>query len=174
MVSNFVIDYFACPNFQQRGHRILLSRGKSSGSGLMLEKNRKLRNTRKKDKTPLGKENSSFRTAKPFVRPDYHEYILSKKWRKKRKKALIRAGNKCETCTSSFHLFVHHLTYERLGREIPRDLQVLCKNCYLMAHEDKPGIPRDSLTEEYHAIMGVRSHGQTNMSSVRKMDFGRR
>ncbi len=100
------------------------------------------------------KKRKKQKTAKPFVRPDYHIYILSKKWEKKREKALVLADHQCEICTSSFHLSVHHLTYERLGREIPSDLQVLCEDCHLMAHEDKPGIARDSLTEEYHAIMG--------------------
>ena len=40
------------------------------------------------------------------------------------------AGNTCQRCEKSFHpseLDVHHRTYERLGHELPSDLQVLCR-----------------------------------------------
>ncbi len=81
------------------------------------------------------RRNERKKSTKPFTRSQ-------KKWKKKREKALVRAGNQCEICTSSFHLFVQS------------DLQVLCEDCHRMAHEEKSGIPRDSLTEEYHSILG--------------------
>ncbi len=40
-------------------------------------------------------------------------------------------GKKCERCGySSARLEVHHLTYERFGRERLGDLRVLCKTCH--------------------------------------------
>lgn len=57
--------------------------------------------------------------------------------RKAREAAIGRAGGACEGCGSvlapdSFH--VHHITYERRGREAPEDLRVLCLSCHEREH----------------------------------------
>jgi len=64
----------------------------------------------------------------------YRVYLKSEGWRKFAAK--IRADReKCERCGSTQSLQVHHLTYYRLGREHPQDVQLLCKSC----HEDVHG-----------------------------------
>lgn len=60
----------------------------------------------------------------------YSEYLQSSLWRKKRNEALRRAGHKCEQCGATRSLEVHHLNYDRLGRERPSDLKVLCVKCH--------------------------------------------
>lgn len=75
-----------------------------------------------------------------FVRPDYHEYIQSKAWIKKRWAVIVRRGFKCESCGSDKELHVHHLTYERLGKEKFSDLQVLCRVCHEGVHMDDPRV----------------------------------
>jgi hypothetical protein len=62
----------------------------------------------------------------------YQDYINSFDWYLKRRKALERAGHKCERChaTEDVGLEVHHLTYERLGDENDEDLLVVCKPCH--------------------------------------------
>jgi len=49
-----------------------------------------------------------------------------------------RAGGRCERCWErTRRLEVHHLTYERFGRELLTDLQGLCKPCHDIADEER-------------------------------------
>jgi 5-methylcytosine-specific restriction endonuclease McrA len=61
---------------------------------------------------------------------NYHTYIRSQGWYKRRYGALQRAENRCQVCNSAEHLQVHHRDYSRLGAEKPSDLTVLCKTCH--------------------------------------------
>lgn len=73
----------------------------------------------------------------PENRPNYHEYLRSEKWKKKRLRALKSAGFRCNICKCDGPLQVHHKTYRRLGFERLRDLQVVCGACHKKIH----GIP---------------------------------
>lgn len=64
----------------------------------------------------------------------YHEYIESPEWQVKREAALERCGRKCQLCSSTLRLNVHHNTYERLGEELDVDLTVLCRRCHEAFH----------------------------------------
>lgn len=49
-----------------------------------------------------------------------------------------RAGGRCERCNErTRRLEVHHLTYERFGRELLTDLQGLCEPCHKKADEER-------------------------------------
>jgi 5-methylcytosine-specific restriction endonuclease McrA len=64
-------------------------------------------------------------------RKKYEKHIKSQKWRNIRDSMFKLRGKKCESCgESSYALEVHHLTYERMGNESPKDLMVLCKECH--------------------------------------------
>lgn len=89
---------------------------------------------------------------KPKKVTDYGEYLLSKKWKKTRKKALRRAGFKCNGCGSTKHLEVHHKTYARVGREDPSDLEVLCRTCHGERHPFHEEC--SEMNEEFRAIVG--------------------
>jgi hypothetical protein len=67
--------------------------------------------------------------------PGYEEYLRSPEWRRKKRKALERAGNRCHLCSTRWRLDVHHNTYERIGRERPEDLVVLCRLCHTRHHD---------------------------------------
>lgn len=56
-------------------------------------------------------------------------YLRSSHWRAVRLWALELAAHRCQYpgCGARRRLDVHHLTYARLGAEIPGDLQVLCR-----------------------------------------------
>ena len=58
---------------------------------------------------------------------DYHRYMASREWRVKRRETFTRAGGVCERCWGAPASQVHHLTYERLGRERPEDLMAICR-----------------------------------------------
>lgn len=71
-------------------------------------------------------------------RAEYREvYLRSEHWQRKRAAALEAAGYRCQVCNENQRLDVHHRTYERLGREAPGDLTVLCRRCHELFHANK-------------------------------------
>jgi 5-methylcytosine-specific restriction endonuclease McrA len=64
----------------------------------------------------------------------YEEYLSSTKWRTKRKEVFAARGEKCEKCTSTTSLQIHHLTYENVFNEKLEDLQILCRSCHKKEH----------------------------------------
>lgn len=74
-------------------------------------------------------------------RPTYHEYLQSPEWKATRNAAIERAGHACQFCRSTNRLEVHHNTYERIGREEPGDLVVLCHECHSTLHGVQDGRP---------------------------------
>ena len=72
---------------------------------------------------------------------EYQKYLKGSHWRKIRGKKLETAGQTCEECgANSFDVIldIHHLTYERIGRERLSDLKVLCRDCHEKAHGIRP------------------------------------
>jgi 5-methylcytosine-specific restriction endonuclease McrA len=68
-------------------------------------------------------------------RERYEKHIRSARWRNIRRDVLRLRGNTCERCMepqAPSSLEVHHVTYERLGRERMSDLRVLCRDCHAM------------------------------------------
>lgn len=64
---------------------------------------------------------------------DYQEYIHSKEWKRKAYVAKLRVDWRCQVCnkhSNDIQLDAHHRTYERLGKELPEDITVLCRNCH--------------------------------------------
>lgn len=67
----------------------------------------------------------------------YYDYLRTEEWQERRKKALKRAGFRCQVCNIyGVRLNVHHRTYERRGEEDNKDLITLCKNCHTIFHEN--------------------------------------
>ena len=63
--------------------------------------------------------------------PEYLKHLKSANWRKFCKLALRAANFACQKCGyGSARLEVHHLNYDRLGREYLTDVQVLCPDCH--------------------------------------------
>ena len=70
--------------------------------------------------------------------PEYEKYIKSAQWRNISELLKEKAGYVCAHCRrGSTTLEVHHLTYERFGRERLGDLVVLCKPCHEAADEKR-------------------------------------
>lgn len=66
----------------------------------------------------------------------YAAYLQTPEWKKKRARALLIAGYRCQICNVSGLLNVHHRTYERLGCEWLTDLLVLCQPCHETFHKN--------------------------------------
>jgi 5-methylcytosine-specific restriction endonuclease McrA len=66
----------------------------------------------------------------------YESYLHTVHWLNTASSARNRAGHKCERCGAVGSLEVHHLSYERIGEELPGDLEALCSSC----HEDEHGL----------------------------------
>lgn len=67
---------------------------------------------------------------------DYHQYINSPAWIN-RAKALKEKIGKCQLCSDTTLLQVHHNSYEHLGNEPDEDLIVLCAICHNFFHRSK-------------------------------------
>lgn len=66
---------------------------------------------------------------------DYRAYMRSAEWRRRRLEVIRRAGGICERCHRWPIVNVHHLTYERLGAELPGDLLGVCPRCHEDIHD---------------------------------------
>lgn len=70
---------------------------------------------------------------------EYDRYLENQHWQDFRKLVLQKQRNEdghnhCQSCSGRTRLQVHHRTYERLGREVPSDVVVLCKPCHDKLH----------------------------------------
>ncbi len=73
----------------------------------------------------------------PTADPAYRRYLNSQAWAARRAEILARADGQCEECGASLgpgEAEVHHLSYERVGRESAEDLVALCPGCHRRAH----------------------------------------
>lgn len=96
-----------------------------------------LENKRKKSKKVKKKRSASKRKKRTSNFVYYPKYIKSNAWKRKRELALEFHGRYCRICNSTSSLTVHHLTYDRLGKEdIKTDLTVLCWSCHKEHHEE--------------------------------------
>ena len=66
---------------------------------------------------------------------EYQDYLNSDHWKEIRIEALNRAGHRCQLCSSTYNLNVHHNTYKNRGNEDLKDLVVLCRDCHAKFHD---------------------------------------
>lgn len=102
----------------------------------------------------------------------YRAHIQSPEWRAFRAEVIKARGGKCEICPSWSRLQVHHLTYERLGAELPGDVLVVCQECHEALHgrfdaaTTRVRKERAALVEKYRA--SVREARQQQAEADRK------
>lgn len=72
------------------------------------------------------------------VTVNYHEYLNSPEWQKRRQVHVTQAEHRCQMCNGDGSLHVHHRTYERLGCERFTDLIALCADCHAKFHDKLP------------------------------------
>jgi hypothetical protein len=79
----------------------------------------------------------------------YDAYLLTPEWARRRRAVLRRAKGTCEGCLVRPATQVHHLTYERVGREMLFDLAAVCDECHAAIHSDEG--PREGFPSEFSA-----------------------
>jgi len=62
-------------------------------------------------------------------------HLKSRYWRQIKKARKALDNHQCTQCSSTEDLTVHHITYERLGKEDINDLITLCKVCHVNIHK---------------------------------------
>lgn len=70
-------------------------------------------------------------------REKYEQHIRSARWKNMKRDFRKLRGNKCERCGSGHNLELHHKTYERLGHELIKDLELLCSGCHSVADQER-------------------------------------
>lgn len=61
----------------------------------------------------------------------YNQYIKGPRWAAKREAWFNAFGKWCRACgRTTGPIQLHHMTYERLGRERMSDLVALCRDCH--------------------------------------------
>jgi hypothetical protein len=86
-------------------------------------------------RTDSGAGDEAWGRIPPTAVASYAEYLRSPGWKARRKLALSAARHRCQVCNGKRKLQVHHRTYERIGRERPDDLVVLCNACHALFHD---------------------------------------
>lgn len=76
-----------------------------------------------------------YAATKEARRQEYEEHLASPEWAATRRLVFEREKNLCQGCRQARGEHVHHLTYERLGRELLTDLVLFCRACHERAHE---------------------------------------
>jgi 5-methylcytosine-specific restriction endonuclease McrA len=65
----------------------------------------------------------------------YNARIKSAQWKNMKRDLIRMRSQKCEKCGSCTSLQLHHKTYERLGKELMSDLELLCFSCHHKADQ---------------------------------------
>lgn len=68
----------------------------------------------------------------------YERYLKTHHWARTREQTLLRCRHECQVCGAVENLQVHHKNYDRVGREYPTDLVVLCRDCHAKFHDKLP------------------------------------
>lgn len=68
-------------------------------------------------------------------RQQYDAYMASKQWASRRDAYYRAHACRCSACASIDKIHLHHLTYERMGRELDSDLTPLCEGCHARVHK---------------------------------------
>jgi 5-methylcytosine-specific restriction endonuclease McrA len=77
------------------------------------------------------------------------DYVTTNAWKRRRNRALEKAGWKCQKCGRQMvALFVVHRTFARVGHERPSDLAVMCGDCFKRTPIAKP----TDRGRRYHAL----------------------
>lgn len=85
----------------------------------------------------------------------YQDYLKSEHWKKVRARTIKnkRTGRVCRVCARwSNYIEIHHHTYRKLGKERPRDVAPVCRNCHELIHQTHKEHPNWSLRSTFNRV----------------------
>lgn len=65
----------------------------------------------------------------------YDAYILSPEWEWRKVQFYRRFHRVCAACRATIDVDLHHMNYQRLGREWDIDIIPLCRTCHTFIHD---------------------------------------
>ena len=105
-------------------------------------------------------------------RERYAAYLCSAEWGKLRRLVTERCGKRCERChVAPFHA-VHHLTYIRKYRELPEDLQGVCRGCHDFIHGHSAIDPTRCQRAVWISQLKTAKDYETQRELIRKLTIG--
>jgi hypothetical protein len=71
---------------------------------------------------------------------NYNDYLKSRHWAKLKIRYQKEFTSKtCQMCFDNHKIELHHMTYERIGKEDLKDLIYLCDKCHKLIHKEMGG-----------------------------------
>jgi hypothetical protein len=67
----------------------------------------------------------------------YSVYLESEEWKRKSRSTIAAAGGICAYCSKAPAVQAHHITYDRVGGELPEDLRAICLDCHREQHPER-------------------------------------
>ena len=93
----------------------------------------------------------------------FEKYIQTKYWRQLVDTVTRAQGAKCCKCGHNDYLTARHRTYERIGAEKSKDLEVICELC-------NSNFPQDQPSDETMCI--ADKHGWAALAVITEIDWG--
>lgn len=90
--------------------------------------------TRHEPVEPVTIDTLTFKIDYKYIVFTKKEYLASPQWKALRQVILKRDNHKCQLCSSSFDLVIHHTNYQNYMNEKPTDLVTLCQSCHSHLH----------------------------------------
>jgi hypothetical protein len=92
----------------------------------------------------------------------YSDYLKTVHWKNVKEEFTSATGGVCQLCRHpNREIQLHHVSYENVGRETHKDIQVICSDCHARIHARKPPQPQPKTVatrpEDYiHASIGMQ------------------
>lgn len=104
---------------------------------------------------------------------NYRDYIYSQHWADFRGQYFQTHERRCSKCgTTDGPIQLHHTTYDRLGREIDKDVEVLCRNCHRALHdEQKQAAPKAKAKKKQPRKLAQRTNRSARARSKKIGDI---
>jgi len=91
---------------------------------------------------------------------NYKEYLASREWALLKEHVRQRSHGWCERCAVGLYEQTHHVTYERVGRELLTDLLAVCRECHEFLSAKSTKDPSENVrllvvavsTDSYHGL----------------------
>lgn len=97
-------------------------------------------------------------------------YLKSDHWRSLKLSKYQESGRKCEVCSTTKNLQIHHVNYRNIYDVTTADLRVLCKKHHQEVHHGKD----KNSTEAVIAIGDLDFYSPTMQDDVKKLASGRK